>query len=102
MAKWFRKKKESWDKICKMFNAHHSVNNRSLKQLKDLWKNLKMKAKQSKAQEKRERKKTGGGPPVIDQDPISDKVSAILPSEEMESFSKIGNKESSLEGHFNV
>ncbi|KAK3084190.1 hypothetical protein FSP39_009793 [Pinctada imbricata] len=73
------KKSNEWNIIEKEFNSRHGVNFRSLKQLKSLWKNLKARAKTAVAKERREKKKTGGGPAENSLDKISNSISEMLP-----------------------
>lgn len=57
-----------------------------------------MKAKQTKPQERWERKKTGGGSPDIEQDTLFDKVSSILPNQEIKSIPNAFDDDVSLYG----
>ncbi|XP_050724627.1 uncharacterized protein LOC127002587 [Eriocheir sinensis] len=63
-------KREAWAKITEKFNAHNMGPQRSEVQLKKVWERLKVKAKKSKADLKREVFKTGGGdsPPDMTSD----------------------------------
>lgn len=55
-----KKKRSAWDDIHTDFNAEATVN-KTLDQLKVLWKDCKAKAKKAMSRDKRERIKTGGG-----------------------------------------
>lgn len=59
------------------FNAKYP-GDMDVKTLKGLWKRVKEKAKKDLDQERREKRKTGGGLPVSKIDKITDGVSAVL------------------------
>ncbi|XP_055997876.1 myb/SANT-like DNA-binding domain-containing protein 3 [Ostrea edulis] len=75
------KKKKEWENIENAFNARHGVNTRSITQLKSLWKNLKARAKADVAKERRDRRKTGGGPMEKNTDNISNAISEMIPQQ---------------------
>ena len=56
------KKNKELENIGKEFNARHGVHKRSLTQLKSLWKKLKSRKNSDVAKDRREKKKTRGGP----------------------------------------
>ncbi|PZC73758.1 hypothetical protein B5X24_HaOG208817 [Helicoverpa armigera] len=71
------KKKQSWENIAREFNESCIVTQKaSTKQLIKLWYNMKAKARESKTKENI-RHLTGGGPSVMDMDPIDSKVMDI-------------------------
>ncbi|CAG9791819.1 unnamed protein product [Diatraea saccharalis] len=71
------KKKQTWEKILHEFNESSIVTQQaSIKQLTKLWYNMKAKARESKTKEN-VRHLTGGGPSVMDMDPIDAKVMDI-------------------------
>ena len=78
-GKIVEKKKRIWDEMHKDFSSAPGVNVRSVKQLKALWKNMKSKAKKDVAHDKKERRKTGGGPQNVISDEMSNRISALIP-----------------------
>ncbi|KAJ4442433.1 hypothetical protein ANN_04019 [Periplaneta americana] len=54
-------KSETWQKICDQMNMHAEVTQRSVKQIKQLYENMKRTAKKDNANDKLERYRTGGG-----------------------------------------
>ena len=60
-AKMIEKKNKEWDDLAAEFNSRHGVHQRTVTQLRFLWKNLKSKTKSDVAKERREKSKTGGG-----------------------------------------
>lgn len=77
-----KEKQLKWEQLTTEFNANSQMSRRTVKNLKDLWKNLKNRAKSVNAERVREQRKTGGGPPRTDQqDPLVDIVTAIVPNE---------------------
>lgn len=75
------KKNTEWTNIEKEFNSRHGVNKRTITQLKSLWKNLKARTKSAVAKERREKKKTGGGPAGKSLDKIASTISEMLPQQ---------------------
>jgi hypothetical protein len=73
------KKNKEWENIGKEFNSRHGVHNRSLTQLKSLFKNLKARTKSTVAKDIGEKKKTGGGPVENDLDKFSNAITEMLP-----------------------
>ncbi|XP_050704966.1 uncharacterized protein LOC126990388 isoform X2 [Eriocheir sinensis] len=71
-------KREAWAKITEKFNAHNMGPQRSEVQLKKVWEQLKVKAKKSKADLKREVFKTGGGAPPPDMTSDCEQVLTLL------------------------
>lgn len=57
------------------------VSLRNIKQLKSLWKNLKARAKTEQVRVRRSYEKTGGGPPEVTVDPMTEKIFSILPQQ---------------------
>lgn len=80
-GKMISKKNKEWENIGKEFNSRHGVHKRSLTQLKSLWKNLKARTKSAVAKERREKKKTGGGPAENDLDKFSNAITEMLPQQ---------------------
>ena len=78
-GKIVEKKKRIWDEMHKDFSSAPGVNVRSVKQLKALWKNMKSKAKKDVAHDKKERRKTGGGPQNVISDEMSNRISVLIP-----------------------
>ena len=72
-AKLTKKKEHAWHEISHKYNARFNGSHRTTEQLKNLWKNLKAKAKQDVIKQKKETKKTGGGVA-----PSMDAVSAVI------------------------
>lgn len=72
-------KKAAWDKLTNEFNASGlAATMRSSEALLKCWKNIESRTKTIRAQQNRERIKTGGGPKVIiESDSITDKVEGI-------------------------
>ncbi|XP_062619358.1 myb/SANT-like DNA-binding domain-containing protein 3 [Saccostrea cucullata] len=75
------KKNTEWINIEKEFNSRHGVNKRTIIQLKSLWKNLKARTKSAVAKERRDKRKTGGGPSGKSLDKISSTISEMLPQQ---------------------
>ena len=75
------KKEQAWNKITCQFNSRNGVTERTQKQLKDAWKNIKMKAKKEFAEQKKEYRKTGGGKVDDHLSDISQKVISLLPQQ---------------------
>ncbi|XP_061192433.1 uncharacterized protein LOC133200679 [Saccostrea echinata] len=75
------KKNTEWINIEKELNSRHGVNKRTIIQLKSLWKNLKAIKKSAVAKERRDKKKTGGGPSGKSLDKISCTISEMLPQQ---------------------
>ncbi|XP_050724432.1 uncharacterized protein LOC127002480 isoform X2 [Eriocheir sinensis] len=71
-------KREAWAKITEKFYAHNMGPQRSEVQLKKVWERLKVKAKKSKADFKREVFKTGGGAPPPDMTSDCEQVLTLL------------------------
>jgi len=63
-AKSTKEKEDAWKKLCDDFNSESTYMLRTVNNLKSAWKNLKTRAKADSAFVRRERLKTGGGPPV--------------------------------------
>ncbi|XP_045929983.1 myb/SANT-like DNA-binding domain-containing protein 3 [Micropterus dolomieu] len=77
------KKKNAWTSICNEFNSNEKVSNRTLQQLQILWKNLKMNLKKTNAVARRERFKTGGGPPERPEtDDLGDLLTSIIDNQQ--------------------
>lgn len=70
-------KNEAWDTICHLFNSSKGVQSSTTKSLKKLWDNIKSKAKKEVAMEKKEKYKTGGGPPTSQASETSRIVSSL-------------------------
>lgn len=66
-----QKKRETWNRITTDFNSDSQVTIRTSNQLRDLWERIKRSAKKEITDEKRELRKTGGGPMP---QPISDET----------------------------
>lgn len=65
-----QKKRDTWSQVATDFNSDSQVTIRTSNQLRDLWERIKRSAKKETADEKREQRKTGGGPmprPVSDE-----------------------------------
>lgn len=81
-GRMIEKKEKTWQLISKHFNARHGVSTRTTTQLKTCWKNLKKKAKTEVTEDKKEKRKTGGGEnsaaPIS---AMSQKVIELLPQQ---------------------
>ncbi|XP_028159043.1 myb/SANT-like DNA-binding domain-containing protein 3 [Ostrinia furnacalis] len=72
-------KNDEWQKIATEFNAISSIHPRECSVLKNLWENLKKRAKQSQTLRNQHFLGTGGGPPKkFDEDPITDRVLELI------------------------
>ena len=77
-----RLEKKAWDEIANNFNSHEEVSNRDSQQLKKCWENIKSRAKKDVADEKRERRRTGGGEcPAFGRPGFTSQVLGIIPSQ---------------------
>lgn len=73
-----KEKEKAWTEITDRFNSEADVNKRTKKQLENCWKALKSKDRDSRAAERREHFRTGGGPPVdVKKDPLCELVAEI-------------------------
>ncbi|PSN36540.1 hypothetical protein C0J52_22512 [Blattella germanica] len=65
-----RQKEKAWADLCAEFNANLEVNNRTVKQIRQYYDNLKRSAKKAVSDDKLERFRTGGGvfKPSVDDD----------------------------------
>lgn len=80
-GRMIEKKERAWEEIGGKYNARHGVSERSIKQLKGCWQNMKKKAKTEASGEKKEKRKTGGGPSTSGISDISQKVIEMLPQQ---------------------
>ena len=81
-GRMIEQKEKTWQIISQQFNAWHGVSERTAKQLKECWKNIKRKAKSEVSEDKKERRKTGGGEKSDDGiSSISQKVIELLPQQ---------------------
>ena len=71
------KKKQEWGKLANTFNSMSMENQRTVKNLQSLWKNMKRKAKTDFAAAKRERRGTGGGPCTYELNPMSIRIAGM-------------------------
>ena len=71
------KKKKEWEKLTEIFNSMSMENQRTVKNLQSLWKNLKRKAKADFAAAKSDRRRTGGGPATHELNPRSIQISGM-------------------------
>lgn len=84
------------------FHNRHGVSNRNEKQLRDLWRNLKTRAKSDVAAVRRSLFKTGGG--TDDSAPVSvfsEKVCSILP-QQIQSLTNIFDDDAEFHGDTHV
>ena len=79
-----KEKEKEWSKIENDFKARSGIP-RDVKNLKFLWKRLKIDAKKKDAASKREVRRTGGGLPQnpLALSPVSERVVSILPKEQL-------------------
>ena len=77
-ANMITEKEKTWEKVAQKFNCESGVKRRQCTQLKKYWQNLKAKAKESVAKEKRERKRTGGGADPGNLDTLDEPVSSLI------------------------
>lgn len=96
-GKMVGRKNKEWENIGKEFNSRHGVHIRTLTQLKSLWKNLKARAKSAVAKDRREKKKTGGGPEEKKLDKFSFSISEMLP-QQIHSLNNPFDDDASLHG----
>lgn len=76
------KKEGNWVRLAERFNGSTGIKEtRDRSQLKACWKNLKAKAKKDAAEERRGKFQTGGGPPPITTDPLSQKIIDMIPQQ---------------------
>ena len=68
------KKLKGWETITDEFNSYSTECKRSTKNLQNLWKNMKARAKDDYAASKRESRGTGGGPLTHQSHPLSSQV----------------------------
>ena len=73
-------KKRAWEEVASNFNSCGEVNNGSSQQLKKCWENIKSWAKKDLADEKRERRLTGGGE-YRDLERLMSQVLGIIPTQ---------------------
>ena len=77
-----KKKKEAWQKVIDGFIAIFGTT-RTLAQLKEAWKRLKISAKKDWSRFDREKRGTGGGPPPKEPSAISIQLRDLIPREFM-------------------
>lgn len=76
------KKEQAWAALAEKFNGATGIKEaRDKGQLKGCWKNLKAKAKTDKAEERRQMFMTGGGEYRDNIDPLTEKVSSLIPQQ---------------------
>ena len=73
-------KQTAWREIMEGFNATSATPVDNIRQLKNLWKNLKTKAKKDNSADKKNRKKTGGGTATA-MGTISQTICDLLPNQ---------------------
>ena len=68
------KRKQEWVKVANNFNSMLMENQRTVRNMQWLWKNMKRKAKTDFAAAKNERRGTGGGPSTYELNPMSIRI----------------------------
>jgi len=76
-----RKKAVAWGKVQSLFATKFGVESRSLKQLKEQWKYMKLISKRTISAYEKLRAKTGGGPPPTPPTSIDLEIKDMIPSE---------------------
>ena len=79
--KSIKQKTKEWELLAEEFNSQAGVNKRDCKQLKICWENMKSRAKNSIAKEKREAKLPGGGTASAEKDESATAVVSIIPAQ---------------------